>query len=179
MLNAYHAYMQNGESKDWCWDNFINHRSIVSVKNVRDQLERIMRKLNLPLLSTDFSSADYYPNIRRCLASGLFMQVAHLQKQGHYLTVKDHQVVSIHPSSVLDQKPPWVLFQEFVLTTRNYVRTVSVVRVEWLTELAPHYYDLENWPEGETKQELERAYRRVLQEKEYHANKGKNGKGGK
>ena len=39
------------------------------------------------------------------------MQVAHLQKQGHYLTVKDHQVVSIHPSSVVDSKPPWVLFQ--------------------------------------------------------------------
>ena len=50
-------------------------------------------------------------HIYRCLCGGLFMQVAHLQKQGHYLTVKDHQVVSIHPSSVVDSKPPWVLFQ--------------------------------------------------------------------
>lgn len=33
------------------------------------------------------------------------MQVAHLQKQGHYLTAKDNQVVAIHPSSVLDNKP--------------------------------------------------------------------------
>ena len=33
-------------------------------------------------------------------------QVAHLQKQGHYLTAKDNQVVAIHPSSVLDSKPP-------------------------------------------------------------------------
>ena len=176
MLNAYHAYMQSGESKDWCWDNFINHRSITSVKNVRDQLERIMRKLDLPLVSTDFSSADYYTNIRRCLAAGLFMQVAHLQKQGHYLTVKDHQVVTIHPSSVLDTKPAWVLFQDFVLTTRNYVRTVSVVRLEWLVELSPHYYDLENWPDGETKQELERAYRRIQQEKEYRENKDNKGR---
>ena len=32
-------------------------------------------------------------------------QVAHLQKQGHYLTAKDNQVVAIHPSSVLDNKP--------------------------------------------------------------------------
>ena len=93
------------------------------------------------------------------------MQVAHLQKQGHYLTVKDHQVVALHPSSVLDGKPAWIVFQDFVLTTRNFVRTVSTVRVEWLVELAPHYYDLENWPEGETKQELERTYRRIAQEK--------------
>ena len=33
------------------------------------------------------------------------IQVAHLQKQGHYLTAKDNQVVAIHPSSVLDNKP--------------------------------------------------------------------------
>ena len=87
-----------------------------------------------------------------------------MQKQGHYLTAKDNQVVAVHPSSVLDTKPQWILFQEFVLTSRNFVRTVSSVRVEWLVEIAPHYFDLENWPEGETKQELERAYRRLLQE---------------
>lgn len=101
------------------------------------------------------------------------MQVAHLQKQGHYLTVKDQQVVSIHPSSVLDSKPPWITFEEFVLTTRNYVRTVSTARLEWLVELAPHYYELENWPEGDTKVEIERAYRRLMQEKQYQVNKTK------
>jgi len=138
LLNAYHAFKQSGEGKDWCYENFINYRSMQSAESVREQLARIMRKLALPLVSTDFTSSDYYTNLRRCLCAGLFMQVAHLQKQGHYLTVKDHQVVSIHPSSVVDSKPPWVLFQEFVLTTRNYVRTVTVARVEWLVELAPH-----------------------------------------
>jgi len=29
--------------------------------------------------------------------------------------------------------------------------TVSTARIEWLVELAPHYYDLENWPDGDTK----------------------------
>lgn len=48
------------------------------------------------------------------------------------------------------------------MTSRNFVRTVTNIRIEWLVELAPHYYDLENWPEGETKQELERAFRRLL-----------------
>ena len=95
------------------------------------------------------------------------MQVAHLQKNGKYLTVKDHQVVSIHPSSVLDSTPPWVLFQEFVLTTQNFIRTVSNVRLEWLLELAPHYYELDTWPDGETKVELERGYRRMIQESDY------------
>lgn len=58
-------------------------------------------------------------------------QVAHLQKTGQYLTVKDHQIVSIHPSSVLDMKPPWVLYADFVLTSKNYIRTVTAVECEW------------------------------------------------
>ena len=58
------------------------------------------------------------------------LQVAHLQKQGHYLTAKDNQVVAIHPSSVIDSKPPFILFQDFVLTTRNYVRTATITRIE-------------------------------------------------
>lgn len=58
-------------------------------------------------------------------------QVAHLQKTGQYLTVKDHQIVAIHPSSVLDMKPPWCLYADFVLTSKNYIRTVTAVDCEW------------------------------------------------
>ncbi len=57
--------------------------------------------------------------------------MAHLQKTGQYLTVKDHQIVAIHPSSVLDMKPAWVLYADFVLTSKNYIRTVTAVECEW------------------------------------------------
>lgn len=52
-----------------------------------------------------------------------------MERSGHYLTVKDNQVVSIHPSSVLDNKPVWCMFEEFVLTSKNYIRTVTGVQV--------------------------------------------------
>lgn len=165
LLNAYLAYRQNSSSKEWCYDNFLNYRSLQAADNIREQLERILKKLDLSLVSVGLSDPSYYINITKCLSAGLFMHVAHLQKQGFYLTVKDQQVVSIHPSSVIDSKPPWVFFQEFVLTSRNYVRTVSIAQLEWLIELAPHYYDLENYPDGETKAELEKMYRRLLNEK--------------
>jgi pre-mRNA-splicing factor ATP-dependent RNA helicase DHX15/PRP43 len=70
------------------------------------------------------------------------MHVAHLERSGHYLTVKDNQVVMLHPSHGLDRKPEWVVYNELVLTTKNYVRTVTDVRGEWLLEYAAHYYDL-------------------------------------
>lgn len=59
----------------------------------------------------------------------LFAKVAHLERSGHYLTVKDNQVVSIHPSSVLDNKPVWCMFEDFVLTSKNYIRTCTGVQV--------------------------------------------------
>eukprot|EP00276_Gloeochaete_wittrockiana_P016285 CAMPEP_0184349888 /NCGR_PEP_ID=MMETSP1089-20130417/37332_1 /TAXON_ID=38269 ORGANISM="Gloeochaete wittrockiana, Strain SAG46.84" /NCGR_SAMPLE_ID=MMETSP1089 /ASSEMBLY_ACC=CAM_ASM_000445 /LENGTH=713 /DNA_ID=CAMNT_0026682391 /DNA_START=68 /DNA_END=2209 /DNA_ORIENTATION=+ len=155
-LNAYHAFKQNNEDTQWCYENFINSRTMKAADNVRQQLARIMKRFNLPLVSTDFTSKDYYVNIRKCLVSGYFMQVAHLERNGHYLTVKDNQVVALHPSTCLDHKPEWVLYNEFVLTTKNFIRTVTEVKGEWLMEVAAHYYDLENFPQCEAKVALSR-----------------------
>jgi hypothetical protein len=58
-------------------------------------------------------------------------------------------MVHLHPSTCLDHKPEWALYQEFVLTSRNYIRTVTDIKGEWLVDIAPHYYDLQNFPPGE------------------------------
>ena len=57
--------------------------------------------------------------------------MAHLERTGHYLTVKDNQIVQLHPSTCLDHKPEWVLYNEFVLTTKNYIRTVTDIKPDW------------------------------------------------
>ena len=101
-----------------------------------------MKRLNLEMLSEPFGTSTYYSNIKKCITSGYFMQVAHLERSGYYLTAKDNQVVQLHPSTVVDYKPPWVIYNEFVLTSKNYIRDVTVVTGEWLMEIAPHYYDL-------------------------------------
>lgn len=93
------------------------------------------------------------------------LQVAFLQKDGRYLTVKDNQVVYLHPSTCLERKPDWVLYQEFVLTTRNYIRTVTEVKGEWLVDVAPHYYDVANFPQGEAKRALEMLYKKREKDK--------------
>ena len=77
------------------------------------------------------------------------------------MTVKDDQIVAIHPSSVIDHKPEWVLYNEFMLTNRNYIRTVLVIEAEWLFEVAPEYFDLDEFKNGETKRKLERAKQRA------------------
>ncbi|KAH7699885.1 DEAD box protein/DEAH protein box helicase [Aphelenchoides avenae] len=154
LLNVYHAFKQNHEDVQWCYENFINYRALKNADDVRTQLARIMDKFNLKRLSTDFNSRDYYLNIRKALVAGFFMQVAHLERSGHYITVKDNQMVSLHPSTVLDHKPEWALYNEFVLTSKNYIRTVTDVRPEWLLQMAPAYYELGNFPECDAKRKL-------------------------
>lgn len=63
------------EDVQWCYDNFVNYRSLKSADNVRQQLSRIMDRFSLKRTSTDFNSRDYYINIRKALVSGFFMQV--------------------------------------------------------------------------------------------------------
>ncbi|KAK6803917.1 hypothetical protein RDI58_001701 [Solanum bulbocastanum] len=166
LLNVYHAYKQNQEDPQWCYENFINQRALKSADNVRQQLSRIMARFNLKLCSTDFNSREYYVNIRKAMLAGYFMQVAHLERTGHYLTVKDNQVVHLHPSNCLDHKPEWVIYNEYVLTSRNFIRTVTDIRGEWLVDIAPHYYDLANFPQCEAKRVLERLYKKREREKD-------------
>ena len=66
-----------------------------------------MQRLGIQQVSNDFTSKEYYPNICKALTAGYFMQVAHLEKTGHYLTVKDNQMVHLHPSTCLENKPEW------------------------------------------------------------------------
>lgn len=78
LLNVYHAWKNNQEAASWCYDNFVNHRSMKSADSVRAQLMRIMNRFGLELKSPDFNSKDYYINIRKCLLAGFFMQVVAL-----------------------------------------------------------------------------------------------------
>lgn len=69
------------------------------------------------------------------------MQVARLQRNGVYLTIEDSQVVAIHPSSSLGHKPTWVIYNDFVLTKKNFIRSVSEIKGEYLLEVNPDYFN--------------------------------------
>lgn len=165
-INVYCAYrkaVERGEdSNQWCKKNFINPRALRSAHSVRDQLEVLMRKANVEVKSISPEDISYSKNIRKALLCGYFMQVAHrTDKRGWYKTAKDEEFVQLHRSSELRKDTPWVLYHEFVLMDedRSFIRTCSEVETRWLIKIAPHYYDLSNFPPGVMKDALERCYR--------------------
>lgn len=137
LLNVYHAFkgvMNRGDDpKKWCHEHYLSYRHLSSADNVRTQLKRIMETHEIDLLSTDFHDKNYYTNIRRALVAGFFMQVARKENNKIYRTMKDNnQAVMLHPSTVLQTDYEWVVYNEFVLTTKQYIRTVTGIRPEWL-----------------------------------------------
>ncbi|THH14191.1 hypothetical protein EW146_g6109 [Bondarzewia mesenterica] len=164
LLNVYNEYKNNQHDKNWTWQHYLSARSLAQADNVRSQLQRIMERNDIDLVSMQYKDQrKHYENIRQALVCGFFMQVAHKEgEKGNYLTVKDNQVVALHPSCGLDTQPEWVIFNEFVLTTRPYIRTVTDVKPEWLLEFGTNYFDLKSFPEGETKRALERVLKKQL-----------------
>ncbi|KAJ7583427.1 P-loop containing nucleoside triphosphate hydrolase protein [Mycena floridula] len=157
MLNVYNQYRQNSGDKNWLWENYLSARALAQADNVRAQLARTMERYELEMLSLS-DEKSLFAKIRQVLVCGFFMQVAHKEgDKGQYFTVKDNQVVALHPSCGMDSTPEWVLFNEFVLTKRPYIRTVTEVRPEWLLDYATNYYDLKAFPDGETKRALQRV----------------------
>lgn len=66
----------DNEDPQWCFDNFVSYRSMKLADGVRDQLSRTMDRFALRRTSTEFTSRDYYINIRKALIAGFFSQVS-------------------------------------------------------------------------------------------------------
>ena len=171
LIMAFNAFKKNEFSKDWCRDNFINFRTMKAIDNVRGQLADILTKMNIIVPQNDYNNEIKGKRERRIIKSliaGYFSQVAHLESAGYYITVKDNQYVFIHPSSYLhgSRKATWVLFQEFVLTSKNYIRTVTEIQPEYLLQVAPHYFDLQNMTGYAYKRDLLKVQEKLEKQKE-------------
>ncbi|XP_070822733.1 pre-mRNA-splicing factor ATP-dependent RNA helicase DHX16 [Chaetodon trifascialis] len=160
LLNVYTQWVESGYSTQWCYENFIQFRSMRRARDVRDQLEGLMDRIEVEVVS---SQGDSLP-IRKAVTAGYFYHTARLSKGG-YKTVKHQQTVYVHPnSSLFEEQPRWLIYHELVFTTKEFMRQVIEIESGWLLEVAPHYYkskELEDSSskkmprkQGKTKEEL-------------------------
>lgn len=104
---------------------------------MRKQLLAIMDRYKLDLVSAGKS----YTKIQKAICSGFFFHAARKDPQEGYKTVVEQQPVYVHPSSaVFQRQPDWVVYHELVLTTKEYMREVTVIDPRWLVELAPRFF---------------------------------------
>lgn len=156
LYRCYHQWSECNYSVQFCHENFLHPRSLRRARDVRDQLHSLCERVEIdPLLSSD----DHQPLLKAFL-SGFFYNVARLAKDGNYTTVKKPRSVHLHPSSVLYRKekdedatvdlnqthgdwamPKWLVYFELARTSKDFMRMVAPIEGNWISELAPHYYN--------------------------------------
>ncbi|CAJ2666886.1 unnamed protein product [Trifolium pratense] len=147
-LNVYNSCKENNYSSQWCYENYIQVRSMKRARDIRDQLGGLLERVEIE--ST--SNSNDLDAIKKSILSGFFPHAAKLQKNGTYGRVKHLQTVHIHPSSGLAEVVPrLVLYHELVLTIKEYMRQVTEIKPEWLLEIAPHYYQLNDVEDSSSK----------------------------
>ncbi|KAI9017228.1 P-loop containing nucleoside triphosphate hydrolase protein [Gaertneriomyces semiglobifer] len=116
LLNVLKSYLSVNRSQSWCAENFLSHRSLKQVLDIRQQLVEIAQRLDI---DTEKECAeDEFENVTMCLLSGAFMNVAvKLPGGSSFKTLGSGQEVWIHPSSVLfGKKVGAVVYTELVST---------------------------------------------------------------
>ncbi|CEM33558.1 unnamed protein product [Vitrella brassicaformis CCMP3155] len=139
LLNVYKQWEDTNFSIQWCFENFVQHRSMKRARDIREQLLELLERVEIEPLS----SPNELDGMRKAITSGFFTQAARLNKSGSYATLKHPHTVEMHPQSSLfgcQPAPKCVVYTELVLTTKEYMRNVIEIKPEWLREVAPHYY---------------------------------------
>lgn len=140
LLNTFAQYQDAGAKQEFCWQSYLQERSLKQAQSIQRQLLGMMKKLGLEC-SSPTGKQSLSECVRKSFLAGFFMQCAHLDGAAkHYRTVKDSQTVDIHPSSFLQHKPEWVIYHETVVTERSFMRNVSALTPEMLIEVAPRHY---------------------------------------
>lgn len=128
LLAVYRAYLVAKGDARWCRDNFLDIRGLRMATDIRNQLVQFCERHNLPVIS-----AIDPDNILKAFAAGFFLQCAYRQKDNTFRTMMGRQTVYIHPSSILHgQRPDCIIYHELTLTTKCYIRTVSIVQPSWV-----------------------------------------------
>ncbi|KAL4222513.1 ATP-dependent RNA helicase dhx8 [Mactra antiquata] len=137
LLAVYNAWKNNKFSSPWCFENFVQVRTLKRAQDVRKQMLGIMDRHKLDVVSCGKSTSK----VQKAICSGFFRNAAKKDPQEGYRTLVDSQVVYIHPSSALfNRQPEWVIYHELVLTTKEYMREVTAMDPKWLVEFAPKFF---------------------------------------
>ncbi|GFY67400.1 ATP-dependent RNA helicase DHX33 [Trichonephila inaurata madagascariensis] len=137
LLNIYKQYKKFKGNTGWCRDNYINSRNMKKAIAIRKQLNQLCGKIGISHCSSSCTI-----KIRKCLASGLFMNVALLHEKNTYRLVEGNQEIKIHPSSSLfkTKNLSCVIYTELVQTSSIYMRNVTYIPEEMLLSAVPKYF---------------------------------------
>ena len=132
----------------------LNHKSLKRILEIKDSLEKSLRRLVQNNKKVSSSSGDDVLPVLKCLTDAFFMNAARLAMDGYtYRTFRGSpQELYVHPSCILSpilsaqettqsQLPKTILFNELIQSSKMFMSDITVIDQNWLYEIAGHYYE--------------------------------------
>ncbi|KIS67687.1 putative RNA-dependent ATPase [Mycosarcoma maydis] len=141
LLHVYNQWRNNGYRDSWCSKHFLHSKTLRKAREVRVQLEDIMKTQKLRLVSC----ATDWDGIRKCITAGYFHQAARSAGIGEYVNCRTGIKMFLHPTSALyglGYSPEYVVYHQVVLTSKEMMNTVTQVDPHWLAELGGAFYSI-------------------------------------
>jgi pre-mRNA-splicing factor ATP-dependent RNA helicase DHX38/PRP16 len=177
LLNVYNQWKRHGYKSSWCSNHFLHVKALRKAREIRAQLIDILKQQRIRVTSC----GSRWDPVRKVICSAYFCNAASLKGVGTYMNVLTGTPAALHPSSSLcglGYTPEYVVYHELVLTSKEYMRTVTAVDAEWLAELGPMFFTLcgkggaaAAGSSSVLKRDKE-ARMKLKMEKEYEASKG-------
>lgn len=143
LINVFKFYFRlhsKNDRKRFCNEFRLNEKNVLQAAQLKESIENILRKHGRDVKKSDPDTEG----ILRCICTGYFTHAAQKLPDGSYLVVNTKENVLLHPTSLLNAvHPEWVVYHEIVRsgqTGKSYIRLVSEINIDWLTELVPDYY---------------------------------------
>ncbi|CAI4045367.1 DEAH-box RNA helicase PRP16 SKDI_11G2940 [Saccharomyces kudriavzevii IFO 1802] len=141
LLNVFVQWRANKFSSHWCNKHFVQYKSLVRARDIRDQLLTILKSQKIPVIS----SGKDWDIIKKCICSGFAHQAAKISGLRNYVHLKTGVSVQLHPTSALHglgDLPPYVVYHELLMTSKEYICCVTSVDPFWLMEYGALLYDI-------------------------------------
>lgn len=126
--------LSNSQFRKMCKQRFLSALRIIEWMDVRKQLERLCKDLDLK----QSSSEAELDNVHRALLSGLLANVAIKTDKKGYLGTRNRHL-NVFPGSGLFKKgPKWMMAAEIAETSKLYARQVAAIQSDWIEAQAEH-----------------------------------------
>ncbi|KAI0344289.1 P-loop containing nucleoside triphosphate hydrolase protein [Trametopsis cervina] len=141
LLNVFNQWKSHGFRDDWSIRHFLHPKLLRKAREVRVQLEDIMKFQKMEIISagTDFDL------IRKSICAGYFHQAARVKGIGEFVNIRTGLPTHLHPTSALyglGYTPTYVIYHELILTSKEYMTQVTAVDAFWLAELGSVFYSV-------------------------------------
>uniref|UniRef100_A0A060T7K3 Pre-mRNA-splicing factor ATP-dependent RNA helicase PRP16 n=1 Tax=Blastobotrys adeninivorans TaxID=409370 RepID=A0A060T7K3_BLAAD len=158
LLNVYNQWKVNKYSDKWCSRHFLHSKSLKRAREVREQLLYIFES---SLHTKVQSCGGDWDVVRLCICTGYFHQAAKAKGLGEFVNVRTNISMQLHPTSALyglGYLPDFVVYHELILTSKQYMSTVTAVDPHWLAQFGGVFYSIKERGSGVSKKDAEYDY---------------------